>query len=181
VDYARRWSALAELQSMSPVGDKSEVVMDTLLMHLDHDSLKLAVIRAALRALTAHAPLFANGSYHPLAAHGARGDRIVAFERRSVASTLDDAAIIVVPRLTHSFAPNAPPIGDVWRDTELHLNAEQHAATRWRCAISDLEIAFPNASEKTVRVAISDILAVAPVAILLPVRDPSRDPTRSSP
>ena len=173
VDYAARWSALAALQSLSPTGDISQMILNKQFTNIDHDSLKLAIIRAALRARTAHAPLFAHGSYHPLAAHGARGDRIVAFERRSAASTLDDAAIIVVPRLTHAFALNAPPIGELWRDTELHLSAEQHAGTRWRCAISDVEIAFPNASENTVRVAISDILSVAPVAILLPVRNPA--------
>jgi (1->4)-alpha-D-glucan 1-alpha-D-glucosylmutase len=175
VSYDLRSRLLAELNAtrgMSPVGDISQPFAPVDFTTPDHDALKLAVIRNLLAARAAHAPLFAHGSYRPLAAHGPRGAHIVAFERRSTASALDDAAIIVVPRLTHVFAPTAPPTGDAWRDTVLHLPASL-AGTRWRCAISGRELSIPSeslaASSDSLAVPISTILTVAPVSVLLAV------------
>jgi (1->4)-alpha-D-glucan 1-alpha-D-glucosylmutase len=176
VDYGARASLLGEIAAMSPSGDIPQAIAPNLFTEFQNDALKLAVIRSALRARAAHAPLFASGSYHPLAAHGPHGENIVAFLRRSHASTLDDAAIIVTPRLTHALAPNAPPTGELWNGTELHLPSTL-AATRWRDAISGRELTLPgtsdaNSASTTIRVPISDILATAPVALLLPLRDP---------
>lgn len=173
VSYDVRSQLLAELDvnpPMSPSGDIAQHFAPVRFTAIAADALKLAVIRNVLRARTAHAPLFAHGSYQPLAAHRSGGEHIVAFERRSAASSLDDAAIIVVPRLTHGFAAAAPPVGDVWRDTVLHL-PDDLAGTRWRCAISGREVAIPNASQTalsdfTIRVPLADILAFAPVALL---------------
>ncbi|MDQ2929875.1 MAG: malto-oligosyltrehalose synthase, partial [Gemmatimonadota bacterium] len=89
--------------AMSPAGDKP------------------VLIRKALYARATHAPLFAAGSYHPIAAHGILGPHIFSFARRSAPNTPSDAAIIVVPRLTHALSPNAPPVGELWANTVLHL------------------------------------------------------------
>ena len=150
----------------------SEPIETNWLGRAESETIKLEIIRDCLRARAAHAPLFAHGSYQPLAAHGPLGAHIFAFARRAAASDPDDAAIIVVPRLTHAFAPTAPPLGDSWRDTELHLPAS-FAATRWRCAISHREIIFPSAAgpnDSAVRVPLAQILAASPIALLLRIR-----------
>ena len=173
VDYDVRVAKVAELDEMSPTGDIKQVAAPIAFTHSDHDAIKLGVIRNVLRARVVHAPLFAHGSYLPLAAHGALGEHIVAFARRSVSSALDDAAIVVTPRLTHALSPLAPPIGELWGDTELHLPAD-FAATRWRCTISGREYIFPDADlaeSPTIRVPIAALLGAAPVALLLPIRE----------
>jgi (1->4)-alpha-D-glucan 1-alpha-D-glucosylmutase len=180
VDYDLRTTRLAELEAMSPTGDIMQAATPITLTHSDHDAVKLGVTRNILRARAAHAPLFAHGSYLPLAAHGTLGEHIVAYARRSASSTLDDAAIVVVPRLTHALSPLAPPIGELWGDIELHLPGF-FAGTRWRDAISGREHALaavdssadPTADpgSSTVRVPIAALLATTPVALLLPIRD----------
>ncbi len=186
VDYGERRQFLAELRAMSPNGDISQsVATDELagarshaLPHHDHNALKLAVIRSLLCARAAHARLFAHGDYRPLSAHGPLGDHVIAFARRSSATDSDatDAAIIVVPRLTHAFAPDASPIGDVWCDTALDVPVDL-ASTNWRCAISGREItAPPRASTdpaSQASIPISTILTAAPVAVLFAVRKPN--------
>ncbi len=162
IDYALR----NQMISMSPTGDITQAAITQSFANSGNDSFKLAILRATLRARADHAPLFAHGSYHPLAAHGPLGPHVVAFERRSAPSAPSDAAIIVVPRLSYALAPN--PTGELWRDTELHLPAPL-AATQWRCAISSRELLFPQPSATNVRVPLAEILAVAPVAVLLRV------------
>ena len=171
VSYESRRAALAGLGVVSPLGDIPESIEINWVRRADRDTTKLEIIRDCLRARAAHAALFAHGSYQPLAADGPRGANIFAFARRAAASGPDNAAVIVVPRLTHAFAPTAPPLGDLWRDTDLHLPAIL-AATRWRCAISHREIVFPPAAGPTdpgIRVPLTTILAASPVALLLPV------------
>ncbi|HMI57072.1 MAG TPA: hypothetical protein VK511_03405, partial [Gemmatimonadaceae bacterium] len=176
VDYDVRATKLAELDDMSPTGDIKQVSAPIAFTHSDHDAIKLGVIRNVLRARAAHAPLFEHGTYIPLAAHNSLGAHIVAFARRSASSTLDDAAIVVTPRLTHALAPLAPPIGELWGDTELHLPGD-FAGTRWRCAISGREFTFPAADAESgadtsnIRIPIAALLGAAPVALLLPIRD----------
>ncbi|MEP7086139.1 MAG: malto-oligosyltrehalose synthase [Gemmatimonadota bacterium] len=161
-----------EMIAMSPIGDIAQAQLKQQLTDCRNGSLKLGIIRAILRARADHVTLFAHGAYLPLAAHGPLGNRIFAFERRSSPASLSDAAIVVVPRLTYSLSPTpgASPTAERWRDTELHLPAA-FAETRWRCAISNLEHHFPPANDTNVRVPISALLAAAPCALLLPLRD----------
>ena len=181
VRYDVRATKLAELDEMSPTGDITQVAAPIAFTHSDHDAVKLGMIRNVLRARAAHAPLFAHGSYIPLAAHGTLGEHIVAFARRSASSALDDAAIIVAPRLTHALSPLAPPIAELWGDAELHLPGD-FAGTRWRCAISGREYVFPvvasaeSSDSFTIRVPIAALLGAAPVALLLPIRESDDTP-----
>lgn len=173
VDYAARQSLLGPLEAMSPLGDITYLTTRYSVTDAGHDSLKLHVIHRALLARAEHASLFATGSYEPLAAHGPLASNVVAFLRRSSAPslTLHAAAIIVVPRLTHSLSPDAPPTGQRWSHTTLIVPAAL-ASTRWRCAISGHEITVPatppgSAPEVTIPISISAILARAPLALLI--------------
>jgi (1->4)-alpha-D-glucan 1-alpha-D-glucosylmutase len=133
-------------------------------------------VRTLLQLRAAHHPLFAQGSYIPLAAHGPLGEHVVAFARRlhplASAPLSSPAAIIVVPRLTHAFAPTAPPMGELWRDTALHLPSDL-ADHRWRDAISGRELTLPpHASTdpaSPIAIPISSVLATAPVAVLVAI------------
>ena len=172
VNYAAKRLQLNDIDSMSPNGDIARDSLETMLREHHKFNFKLHVIRAALRARAAHPDLFSSGSYTPLAAHGRHGGSIFAFLRRSSASSLDDAAIIVVPRLTHHFVPpGTPPMGaPAWADTVLHLPPD--IPTRpWRCAISGFKHTNWNrsAGAATVVVPIAQILAHTPVALLLPI------------
>ncbi|MGE5730057.1 MAG: hypothetical protein ACM34L_15730, partial [Gemmatimonas sp.] len=131
-----------------------------------------AIIHRLLAVRAARPALFVDGSYRPLAAHGPRGEHIFAFVRHlaAVPPRPAQSALVVVPRLTRSFAPHSPPMGDVWRDTALHLPPDL-AHTPWRDAITGLEI---RASERastdpalSIRVPISLVFSRAPVAVLL--------------
>jgi len=180
VDYDLRRRLLDDLDPMSPYGDMWQANVPVPLTALDRDAIKLAIIRSILSARAAHAPLFAHGSYRPLAAHGPHGAHIFAFARQLAGSSLasasnsSTAAIIVVPRLTRSFAPDAPPVGDIWLDTMLHLPGDL-ADNRWRDAISGRELALhahastvpASSPASTIEVPIAAILAHAPVAVLV--------------
>jgi (1->4)-alpha-D-glucan 1-alpha-D-glucosylmutase len=182
VAYDKRERLLSELDAMSPTGDISQLLSPLKFTSFDNDALKLAIIRNLLRARAACHHLFAHGSYQPLAAHGPRAEHIVAFARRLVApfappanpspANPSPAAIIVVPRLTHAFAPAAPPIAEIWQGTVLHLPAEL-AGTHWRDAISGLELTTSmHASTdpaSPIAIPIAAVLATAPVAVLLAI------------
>ncbi|MEP7067502.1 MAG: malto-oligosyltrehalose synthase, partial [Gemmatimonadota bacterium] len=170
VSYEVRERLLGELEAMSPIGDISQVMNSLDLTVIGEDALKLVIIQRILLARAANAELFAHGDYRPLGAHGSHADHLFAFARR----TLGAAAIVVVPRLTHAFAPHTLPVGELWADTTLHLPGSL-ASTRWRCAISGRERTVAAhastdpalAPPSTIPVPVSQILAAAPVAVLL--------------
>src|SRR5205085_968512 len=94
---------------------------------------KLYLTREALRCRGAHAALFAEGDYMPVAAHGARAEHVCAFARRHAGT----AVLVVAPRLMARLAlaaeadgkpapdglpPVRLPVGEaIWRDTTLAL------------------------------------------------------------
>ncbi|MEO8881484.1 MAG: malto-oligosyltrehalose synthase [Gemmatimonadaceae bacterium] len=172
-----RADRLTAPETLSPTGDIAGPVSPNLFTSFSFDTLKLMVIRNALRARANHEALFSSGSYAPLVAHGPLGANLFAFARRSALDTLDtldvldDAAIIVVPRLTHALSPHAPPVGELWSGTDLHLPID-FAHTRWRCAISGRQIDFPAAHGNTVHVPVDGVLEVAPLALLIRTRVP---------
>ena len=88
----------------------------------------------------------------------------------SPAARTAPAAIIVVPRLTHSFAHATPPIAGIWRDTDLHIPADL-GFPRWRDAISGRELTLPPRAStdpaSTITIPLSTILVSAPVSVLL--------------
>ena len=170
VEYDRGAQLLGHL--MSPLGDTTQTLPPLKLTDVATDAAKLALIHRLLSLRASRPALFAHGTYRPLAAHGPRGEHIVAFARHlsAVPPNAPQSAIIVVPRLTHSFAPLSPPIGDLWRDTVLHLPADL-ATTHWLDAISGRDL-DPSERASTdpalsIPVPISLVLSSAPVAVLL--------------
>jgi (1->4)-alpha-D-glucan 1-alpha-D-glucosylmutase len=110
VDFARRREALASL-------DASPVDVRPLVAHPEDGRIKLHVVRTALGLRRAEPALFAGG-YVPLVAAGTTARHVFAFARQAG----DRAAIVVVPRCTHTLAPAAAaPVGGVWADATLAL------------------------------------------------------------
>ena len=85
-----------------------------------------------LEVRRAHADLFANGSYLPLATAGPRANTLVAFERRLG----DKRAIVVAPRLVGSIQSDQD-----WQGTSVQLDVAERTAncelTRKAVAVSD--------------------------------------------
>jgi (1->4)-alpha-D-glucan 1-alpha-D-glucosylmutase len=165
VSYLERVAVLERIAQMSPSGDIPQPLITTSLPAIDTEELKLTVIHLLLRARAARSALFARGDYRPLSARGPLGDHICAFAR----TFQSDAVVVVVPRLTRSFASSGAPVGDAWADTVLHLPSDL-AGTRWRDAISRREIIFPAPASTDpalpVAVPVASILVSAPVAVL---------------
>ena len=70
------------------------------------------------------------------------------------------ALLTVAPRLTRSLG-DSPPTGEVGGDTTLSMDR----GTRWRCLLSDRTLDAPHGV-----LALCDVLAVLPVAVLEMVR-----------
>jgi maltooligosyltrehalose synthase len=84
-----------------------------------------------------------------------------------------DRAIAVAPRLTLALAEGRAPIGDaVWGGTTLRLPAGA-GTTRFRCALSGRRV-----DAREGRLAVAEILAELPVALLVPARGPAGRPRR---
>ncbi|MGH7635714.1 MAG: malto-oligosyltrehalose synthase, partial [Gemmatimonadaceae bacterium] len=155
VDYALRESALDAILTMSPLGD------------ITSNSFKLFILRAALQHRAKHQSLFATGSYEPLTIRGAQTRHLFAFLRRGPSA----ASITVVPRLTHTLSRHAPPVGEIWHNTTLHLPAtfQPRAPTRWRNALTGAEYS----TDTRHTLALPDVLATLPVALLASVETPN--------
>jgi (1->4)-alpha-D-glucan 1-alpha-D-glucosylmutase len=130
---------------MSPLGD------------ITHNSFKLFVLRAALKARANHPELFATGSYEPLDARGANARHLFAFARVAPGA----ASITVVPRLIHSLAPGRLPVAHDWTDATLLLPPSLRPATRWRNAFTGDELPTNSA------LPVADVLATLPFALLI--------------
>jgi malto-oligosyltrehalose synthase len=118
-----------------------EVDAGRLLREWRSGAVKLLVTTRGLHARRASPALFVDGEYLPLSVHGEHAANVVAFVRRFG----DEMALAVVPRLTTQLvSPPSFPIGaDVWGDTAVEL---------------------PDGA----RLAVADVLAELPVALLTP-------------
>jgi (1->4)-alpha-D-glucan 1-alpha-D-glucosylmutase len=101
----------------------------------------------------------ARGTYHPIAAAGAKSEHVLAFQR----AHHDDALLVVVPRLTCGLGAHLP-IREVWGDTAIRLPADV-AAQSWRCELGGQVVQSRNGA-----LAMADVTAVLPVAVLSPQR-----------
>lgn len=141
VDFERRERLLAGLVGELGGGEgRRSALIRELLAKPEDGRIKLLVVRRGLAARRGHPELFAEGEYLPLETKGEGADHVVAFVRRRG----DDAAIVIVPRLTLRLAgdPTVPPTGGrVWSDTALHL-PERLAGAGWRCALTGRRLAF---------------------------------------
>jgi (1->4)-alpha-D-glucan 1-alpha-D-glucosylmutase len=173
VDFSTRDELLTSLERNAPP-------LGELLANPADGRLKLHTIHRALCCRRAHASLFATGSYHPLVAAASAepsdhhpqhewghtpsaapstdlSRHIFAFARHSSNST----AIIVVPRLTASFA-DGPPIGSTtWHDTLLPVPPALRRP-RWRRSIARGSLDLHRGA-----LLLSEILAESPVEVVV--------------
>ncbi len=144
VDWGPREAALAQVETAA---------WHELLRGWRDGRVKFRVTRELLQFRRAHARLFQEGTYEPLAARGRFADHVVAF-RRTLGS---EAVIVVVPRLTSRLG--TPPLGLVWEDTELELGDTT--------GISDVLTAAPVKRSSGMRgTAVADLLTELPFAVL---------------
>jgi (1->4)-alpha-D-glucan 1-alpha-D-glucosylmutase len=149
VDYALRHAMLDEHADAA-----------ALLHNWRDGRIKARLIAAALVLRRRSGELFTTGSYLPLQAGGAHGERIVALARASE----EAAALVVVPRLIAPLlegaeVPLAPP--QAWRDTSLELPPELQGR-RLVNPLTGAELT-PVVGQS---VAIAELLRELPVALL---------------
>jgi (1->4)-alpha-D-glucan 1-alpha-D-glucosylmutase len=125
VDFARRWTALAELRRRLQAGAVRDLLPELLQDPAD-GRIKLFVIQRTLEFRQHHPELFRAGGYLPLPATGRRADHVCAFARRLG----DTIAITIVPRLIMGLSKglNASLVAtETWADTQLMLPASLKA------------------------------------------------------
>jgi (1->4)-alpha-D-glucan 1-alpha-D-glucosylmutase len=121
VDYAARRKALAGLrEAADKAGADLRPLTRDLLSNWPDGRVKLYILWRTLTFRSAHASLFAEGTYVPLETTGDRAAHVVAFRR----GLEEEAAVVVVPRLVHGLVGGRelPPMGALaWGDTWLSL------------------------------------------------------------
>jgi (1->4)-alpha-D-glucan 1-alpha-D-glucosylmutase len=90
-------------------------------MTSDDGGIKLYTIMRALQFRRENPELFRLAPYIPIEVTGDKHDHIVSFARTSPSNR--ELAIVAAPRFTYTLMKGriAPPIGEVWGDTELVL------------------------------------------------------------
>ncbi|GGJ86246.1 malto-oligosyltrehalose synthase [Pseudomonas matsuisoli] len=147
VDYAARQTSLLARPPLSE-----------LIARWPDGHMKQRLIDDVLHARFAHAALFHNGDYLPLATGGTHADRIVAFARVSG----DDCAIVVLPRLAAALleGQSTPLIpAERWADTFVEL-PEAYKSRRYVGLFSSAGVT-PNQGRLSVR----EVLAEFPVNV----------------
>jgi len=96
-------------------------------------------------------------AYAALEASGPHAAHVVAYSRGN--------AIVVVPRLSHSLAGGALPLGAVWEATALRLPPD--CSERYRDVLTGREIAA-RPHEGALVLSLAETLDVLPVAVLEP-------------
>lgn len=151
IDYAARHRALRALHAPA---DHS---LAPLLTHWADGRIKQAVLARALGVRVALPAVFESGDYEPLAASGSGAEHVLAFARMHA----EHAIVVIVPLhasalLGHATTPAFP--AGAWRDTTVCLPAAlSHAA---------LHSVFDNQTLHTPRLALGQVLAHLPVALL---------------
>jgi (1->4)-alpha-D-glucan 1-alpha-D-glucosylmutase len=134
---------------------KRERLAAELLAGWRDGRVKLYVLATLLRHTAAAG--WPADAYTPLNALGERAEHVVGFAR--------GAALVVVPRLPHTLAGEAPPLGDVWAATALAL--PDGAAARYRDVLTGRIVAAAERDGRSV-LPLAEVLAVLPVAVLEP-------------
>lgn len=151
VDFAQRERVLDK------VLEGTEAVQ--VLRSAQDDELKLYVTTRLLHLRARHAALFAEGSYAPLVAVGEKAAHVFAFQR----AHHDDAALVVVPRLTCGLGGDVP-IREVWEDTAIRLPLTG-SVRAWRCELGGQVVQARDGG-----LPMSELAGRLPVAVLTPHR-----------
>jgi (1->4)-alpha-D-glucan 1-alpha-D-glucosylmutase len=158
VDFTARAAALRAIDEAIATGTPRETIAGELLAAWPDGRIKLYVLSTLLRRRAADA--WPADAYAPVAASGRHAAHVVAFRR--------GPALIVVPRLPRTLSAEQPPLADVWADTMLLLDGGEAA---YRDILTDRVVAAGEHAGRPA-IALSDVLAVLPVAVLEPVRAP---------
>jgi (1->4)-alpha-D-glucan 1-alpha-D-glucosylmutase len=162
VDYRVRIKLLNELLQLESTSGLLETARQVLATRND-GRIKLHLTGKALNYRRNNRELFESGRYLPLTVHGSCLEHICAFERAVNGSSI----LVVVPRFCSSLklGSHGLPLGpDVWQDTRILLpsdTAESSYRNIFTGEISNLE-----QQEGSLSLAVRDILAVFPVALL---------------
>jgi (1->4)-alpha-D-glucan 1-alpha-D-glucosylmutase len=151
VDFAARAAALRSLDAALANGTPRETLARDLLATWPDGRIKLYVLATLLRHRAASG--WPDDAYTPLSATGEQAEHVVAYARGD--------AIVVVPRLVRTLSGETPPLGDVWDRTVLALPSD--AVERYRDVLTDRQLRSAGGA-----VALADVLAVLPVAVLEP-------------
>ncbi|PXW28169.1 malto-oligosyltrehalose synthase [Paraburkholderia caballeronis] len=148
VDYAQRAAALGD----DPPSARLAQWRDARV--------KLGIVQRLLALRTRAPSLLRDGAYLPLAVHGEHAARVIAFARQHG----DERAVVIGTRLaTPLLEDSALPLvaADRWGDTAIEL-PPGFADARWHDWLSDASPTIP----RTRVVAVRDVLAALPVAVL---------------
>jgi (1->4)-alpha-D-glucan 1-alpha-D-glucosylmutase len=165
VDYERRRKMLGDLQANSDA-DRREMLRG-LVSAKEDGRIKLYITYRAQHCRRDHPGLFSAGEYLALEGAGAKADHLFAFARQAG----DRVAVVVVPRLLVSLTPDGtqPPLGGaVWQDTTLLL-PRVDPALRWHNIFTG-ERLVPIEQQEQLSLAVGDVLAHCPIALLMGVR-----------
>jgi (1->4)-alpha-D-glucan 1-alpha-D-glucosylmutase len=163
VDYNRRRRLLRGLvRRIDAAGDDLVPLCRDLLARWRDGRIKLYLTHRALCFRRAHANLFREGDYTPLAAGGQRTDHLCAFTRGVGESRI----VVAVPRLLVSMTPaGAHPLGAaVWGGTVLHVPGTRPGSRFRNVFTGSLLDSFKLEGDAALRVA--DLFHDFPVALL---------------
>lgn len=162
VDYHIRKSLLAGLQQKETADGPLETAREVVASRTD-GRIKMHLTCKALNFRRENRALLETGRYLPLTVEGVCQEHVCAFER----SVNGSSVMVVVPRFCSSLMldSDALPLGaGVWQDTRI-IQAFDTAASRYRNIFTG-EILSLNQQDGRLSLALRDILAVYPVALL---------------
>ena len=123
VDFNLRRKLLSEIKT--GMGDFPSLCADLLAHYID-GRIKFFTTLRALRFRSENPELFRLSAYVPMEAVGDKREHVCAFAREhsSPMECETQVAIVAVPRFSYTLMKGriAPPIGEVWGNTELHVS-----------------------------------------------------------
>jgi len=162
VDYHLRKGLLDGLLQMETADGPLETAREVVRSRND-GRIKMHLTCKALNFRLENRALLETGRYLPLTVEGDRQEHVCAFER----SVNGSSVMVVVPRFCSRLMPDSDslPLGaGVWQDTRI-IQTFDTAASRYRNIFTG-EILQLNEQDGRLSLALRDILAVYPVALL---------------
>jgi (1->4)-alpha-D-glucan 1-alpha-D-glucosylmutase len=153
VDFAARAAMLAGFDEALAAGVQRDSLAAELLAEWHDGRIKFYVLATILRHRAQAA--WPRDAYTALDASGPHAAHVVAYARNE--------AIVVTPRLSHSLAGGALPLGTIWETTVVRL--PPGASERYRDVLTGREITV-SLHEETLVLSLAETLDVLPVAVL---------------
>lgn len=166
VDFDRLRAHLDALQPLVDAdGAPVDGAVESLWQARADGRIKLFVTWRLLQLRAARAALFERGHYRPLAADGLAAEHVVAFAREHAGGCV----VTVAARLAWTLVGGDAEalFGPAWRAAWGDAALELPRAGRWRDALSGRRVVATADAGGVPRVALSDLLAVLPAAVLV--------------